>query len=178
MHRRWISHNRTATPMRSEDSDVLVIGAGVAGLSAAAVLSSAGFQVRVVEARDRIGGRILTVQTGDRLPAELGAEFIPGRSRELWDMSREERWPTHEVEGEEWHVNDQTRLERGGEAFSAMDKMFERMKLQKSDQTFDEFLREACADCSYDDRKWARQFVSGFHAAEPGLVGVQSILRS
>jgi monoamine oxidase len=163
--------------MRSEEADVLVIGAGVAGLTAAGVLSSSGLEVRIVESRDRIGGRILTVHTPNRLPTELGAEFIHGRPHQIWEIIHAQRWPTHEVDGDEWH-SEAGRLQRGGEAFSAIDKIFKRMKDLKSDQTFDEFLRDSCSGCSDDDRQWARQFVSGFHAADPERIGVQWILRS
>ena len=58
-------------------TEVLIIGAGVAGLAAARDLRSAGLTVRVVEARSRIGGRIFTLHdVTDTLPIELGAEFI------------------------------------------------------------------------------------------------------
>jgi monoamine oxidase len=63
------------------DADVLIIGAGVAGLAAAYELSRAGVNVIVLEARDRIGGRIYTLHDENSpLPIELGAEFIHGRS--------------------------------------------------------------------------------------------------
>src|SRR5438094_6542623 len=60
-------------------TDVLVIGAGAAGLAAAAVLVGAGRSVRVLEARDRIGGRIFSCRD-PKLPVavELGAEFVQG----------------------------------------------------------------------------------------------------
>ena len=58
-------------------SDVIVIGAGIAGLAAARTLAEAGERVALIEARDRAGGRILTVPAADGgLPVELGAEFI------------------------------------------------------------------------------------------------------
>lgn len=61
------------------DADVLVVGAGMAGLSAAAALVDGGLRVEVIEARDRVGGRILTVREPDLpLPVELGAEYIHG----------------------------------------------------------------------------------------------------
>ncbi|HYG55932.1 MAG TPA: NAD(P)/FAD-dependent oxidoreductase [Burkholderiales bacterium] len=61
-------------------ADVLVIGAGAAGLAAAAELAREGRKVLVVEARERIGGRCLTRRLpGVPAPVELGAEFIHGR---------------------------------------------------------------------------------------------------
>jgi monoamine oxidase len=61
-------------------ADVLVVGAGAAGLAAAAELTRAGRSVLVVEARDRIGGRCHTRRLpGIPVPVELGAEFIHGR---------------------------------------------------------------------------------------------------
>jgi monoamine oxidase len=59
-------------------SDVIVIGAGAAGLMAARRLHDAGLTVRVVEARERIGGRIWTADGLAPFPIELGAELIHG----------------------------------------------------------------------------------------------------
>jgi monoamine oxidase len=56
----------------------LVIGAGMAGLAAARDLVDAGQKVIVLEARDRIGGRVYTNHTLSDLPVEFGAEFIHG----------------------------------------------------------------------------------------------------
>jgi monoamine oxidase len=71
-------------------ADVVVLGAGIAGLAAAERLGSAGRHVVVLEARDRIGGRIHTVDDpGLRLPIELGAEFVHGRPTELVELIRE-----------------------------------------------------------------------------------------
>lgn len=56
---------------------VVVVGAGVAGLSAAAALRRAGIEVVVVEARDRIGGRIHTAEVAG-VPVDLGAAWIHG----------------------------------------------------------------------------------------------------
>lgn len=56
--------------------DVVVIGAGISGLAAARELTDAGLSVKVVEARDRIGGRLYTRTNIANGPVELGAEFV------------------------------------------------------------------------------------------------------
>src|SRR5215510_14911558 len=81
-------------------SDVLIIGAGAAGLIAARELSIAGMRVLVVEARDRIGGRILTHLTPD-YPVELGAEFVHGRPPEIGHLVQEACLELAEIE---WNV--------------------------------------------------------------------------
>src|SRR6185437_9929431 len=70
--------------------DVLILGAGAAGLAAAKVLSDAGRCVLILEARDRIGGRILTHHDATlNIPIELGAEFVHGRPEVTWKLLRE-----------------------------------------------------------------------------------------
>lgn len=56
--------------------DVVVVGAGFAGLAAALDLHDAGLSVTVLEARDRVGGRVLSVELENGELAELGAEWI------------------------------------------------------------------------------------------------------
>ncbi len=58
------------------DADVVVVGAGLAGLTAARRLVAAGRSVIVLEARDRVGGRILNHPIGDGKIAEAGGEFV------------------------------------------------------------------------------------------------------
>ncbi|KQH77341.1 monoamine oxidase [Mycobacterium gordonae] len=66
--------NSTAPP---DTRSVLVIGAGMAGLGAARSLADAGWPVRVLEARDRIGGRVHTTRDWG-VPLEMGASWIHG----------------------------------------------------------------------------------------------------
>lgn len=68
----------------SNDVDAIVLGAGVAGLKAARDLHDTGLRVVVLEARDRIGGRIWTDRTLARHPVELGAEFVHGERADTW----------------------------------------------------------------------------------------------
>ena len=76
------------------DCDILVIGAGAAGLSCAQTLGRAGKRVIVLEADDRIGGRVRTSR--ERGVVETGAEFIHGEHAATWDIVREENLATAE----------------------------------------------------------------------------------
>ena len=70
--------------MESLESDVAVIGAGLAGLSAARALKAEGFSVTVLEARDRVGGRTVNEPIGDGKIVELGGQWVgPGQTRIL-----------------------------------------------------------------------------------------------
>jgi polyamine oxidase len=68
--------------------DVIVIGAGMAGVTAARALARAGATVCVVDGNDRIGGRIYTVRDFCGKPVEGGAEFIHGVGAETWPCVR------------------------------------------------------------------------------------------
>ena len=60
--------------------DSIIIGAGVAGLSAARTLVDAGkTNIAILEAGDRVGGRVLTAETPRGVPIDLGASWFHGR---------------------------------------------------------------------------------------------------
>jgi monoamine oxidase len=71
--------------------DVLVLGAGAAGLAAARTLADAGRRVAVLEARARIGGRVWTDRAFAGVPLERGAEFIHGSAVGTWAWLRRAR---------------------------------------------------------------------------------------
>src|SRR5437763_1690041 len=72
-------------------ASVLVAGAGLAGLSAARDLMSLGAEVTVVDARDRVGGRVWTIRDGftDRQHAEAGGDMIDEEQHEIRNLAAE-----------------------------------------------------------------------------------------
>lgn len=64
------------------EADVAIVGAGLAGLVAARRLATAGLRPLVLEARDRVGGRVLGEEIGDGKVVEVGGQWIgPGQDR-------------------------------------------------------------------------------------------------
>ncbi len=87
---------------RSHEADVVVVGAGLAGLSAARTLVAAGASVVVLEARERVGGRVLNEDIGDGQVVEVGGQWIGPTQDRLAALAAElgvETFPTH-VAGE------------------------------------------------------------------------------
>jgi monoamine oxidase len=75
--------------MPPHSPDALIVGGGVSGLAAAREISRAGFLVQLLEARDRLGGRIQTIHDPTSpVPIETGAEFIHGEPEETFSLLR------------------------------------------------------------------------------------------
>jgi monoamine oxidase len=157
-------------------ADVIVIGAGAAGLAAASELAEAGLSVLVVEARDRIGGRIFTLNDlGQQFPIELGAEFIHGRPLEILDLLQRSKIPVSEVTGDSWCF--QSGRLSSCDFFSEVDAILQRMNDRGPDESFDSFLQRCCADKSQETKQRALAYVVGFNAADPAQVSVHWLFR-
>lgn len=80
------------------DVDVCVVGAGFAGLSCARALERRGRRVCVLEARERVGGRVLTLDRGDGTWVDVGGQWVGPTQDRLYGLARElgvETFPTH-----------------------------------------------------------------------------------
>ena len=164
----------------SPDPAVIIIGAGVAGLAAAGQLGRAGVAVRVLEARDRIGGRVLTLlDPAAHCPIELGAEFIHGKPREIWDLLRKANAEITEVQGEAW-CSQEGALSPCG-FWGDVDEILEKMDDRKPDESFADFLEHCCRSpktlAKLRAKQRAESYVSGFNAADPALVGVHWLVQ-
>ncbi|HTV51432.1 MAG TPA: NAD(P)/FAD-dependent oxidoreductase [Steroidobacteraceae bacterium] len=159
-----------------ETWDVAVIGAGAAGLRAAATLSRAGRRVLLIEARERIGGRILTQQRPELpFPLELGAEFIHGEAPATAALLREAGIPVLDSAGERWTRRD-GQLSPRESLFEDVRRLLSRARLLDSDLSVEDFLARQAADpalaaaCAY-----ARMMVQGFDGADPRRASVRAI---
>ena len=170
----------------SDTFDVIVIGAGVAGLNAARELSASGWRVLVLEARSRVGGRILTVHMGPQIvdgssvAVELGAEFVHGLPADSWSLIREAGLETLERSGESY-LFEAGKLSRsslqGGGAYRVLEEMANWLRHQPpdTDLAFAEYL--GLAGLAPAAAEQARRYVEGFNAADQGRIGVAALVR-
>ena len=120
--------------------DVAVIGAGAAGLSAARMLHEAGLEVIVLEARDRIGGRVFTIHdAASPVPVELGAEFVHGRAPELREVIDAASLTMVDISGTRRKVTP-SRLRRFDDFFQRLDRVMRHFNDKGPDRSFHEFL--------------------------------------
>lgn len=149
-----------------KNSDVIVIGAGAAGLACARELIDHGRSVVVLEARDRIGGRVYTVrEPGAEQPIELGAEFIHGVPREI--LRRLEAAGGTYCDVCDNHLfADEKGVRQEPEYWERLRKIVGRLRgHRRRDRSAREFLSSA-KGLGPRDRALFEAFVEGFHAAD------------
>ena len=158
-------------------TDVVIIGAGAAGLAAARALHDKDFDVVVLEARERIGGRIFTHRDrASGVPIELGAEFIHGSASELNKILDDASLSSLDISGRRWQTLG-NQLRPADDFWDRIDRMMGRMQSRRrADRSFDDFLKKKPGGRRAAlDRKLARQYVEGFHAADPALISEQAL---
>lgn len=158
-------------------ADVVIVGAGVAGLAAAARLTEAGCTVTVLEARDRIGGRVFTTRDPHvEHPIELGAEFLHGRAARSMRIVSAAGRTVLDIRGERWESG--SRGLRPLEDFWArLDRVMRRLPGGRDpDRSVADFLATEPGGRSLArDRQLAEQFVRGFHAADPRRASARAL---
>jgi monoamine oxidase len=164
--------------MTNDAWDVVIIGAGVAGLTAARALAEAGHSILVLEARDRVGGRVWTRREIDTsAPVELGAEFIHGHIPQTLNLLHEAGTAALSADGAHWTLHH-------GKPQKHMDELFEQIQrgmkkadlLKKPDVSFQAFLDQGERyGISSEAKELACRYVEGFDAADPARVSAQSI---
>ena len=159
-------------------TDVIIIGAGASGLAAASKLAQAGRKTLLVDARERVGGRIWShEEAGLPVPVELGAEFIHGRGRATFALLEKAGSAAVDRRGERWALRD-GKLAPSQDLFAEISVALKRSSaLDSKDMPFDVFLdRHLRKELSAEARAFARLFAQGFDAADTRRASARAIV--
>lgn len=147
--------------------DVIIVGAGAAGLAAARLISKTGNTVTVLEARNRAGGRIYTLHKDDfSFPVEAGAEFIHGNLLHTTALLNEAEISFYETNGNTWNVNNGEVSE--GDLFpQEWEELLKKLNALEYDMSIGQFLDHYFHDAKYTPlRDSIIRFVQGYDAAD------------
>ncbi|HTF89586.1 MAG TPA: NAD(P)/FAD-dependent oxidoreductase [Planctomycetota bacterium] len=170
------TRTKRAARLSKTDADVIVIGAGAAGLAAAERLCARGLRVIVLEARERVGGRLWTRRGPDwPLPIELGAEFLHGDTPEVMRIVSAAHLAVVEAPPSHWR-----KVARVLSEDLSFDKMLQRTMARvksvverRGERSFEQALMEA--QVAEPARSQALAFVEGFHAASAARISAREL---
>ncbi len=157
----------------AQTAEVLILGAGIAGLAAARMLAELGVRCTVLEARDRIGGRIHSLQTPQGV-VELGAEFVHGQDPVLWRLIEDAGAKTSERDGALLREDRDGKLTEeddteGGADFDILDQLAD----LPHDMSFADWLRTS--DVPQQQRGALQGYVEGFNAADANRISARAL---
>ena len=163
------------------EQGIIIIGGGIAGLVAARALAKAGRSVDLIEARDRLGGRVLQQRVPDwPMPIELGAEFVHGQPPATLQLLNEARLSLEPLE-DRHHWSFSLAPEAPVELREVWDfnararRLLRSLKGDAPDCSAADFVRRFALHA--EDRALFELYVEGFHAAPLGDVSIQSLAR-
>lgn len=150
-----------------EEFDTIIIGAGAAGLMAARELGSSGEKIAIIEARDRLGGRINTIKPdGFTVPLETGAEFIHGNLPVTLSLLKQAGISFHSMRGKTYQVKRGNLLE-SEEFIEGFPLLISQLDHLKKDIPFGEFLNNYFGEEKYKPlRESVIRFAEGYDAAD------------
>ena len=127
-------------------TDILIIGAGASGLAAAYELSLVDKKLVVLEARNRIGGRIHSV-ADHRFEQiiETGAEFIHGKLPVTLELLKKAGIKHHSIKGKMWQIEN-GEIKKTGEFIVGWNKLMSHLRELKTDIPIKEFLNQHFPD--------------------------------
>ncbi|HKO51690.1 MAG TPA: NAD(P)/FAD-dependent oxidoreductase [Polyangiaceae bacterium] len=156
--------------------DVVVLGAGMAGLTAARALADAKKRVLVLEAGSRVGGRVWTVPgILGALPSELGAEFVHGHAEPTLRLAREASVELVPL-ADRHVVKDGARFRKLPDPWQEFGSLLDRLQPLDEDTSAREFLEQNVVDVELRER--IRGLVEGFEAAPLSEVSIRSLAAS
>lgn len=154
--------------------DVVVIGAGAAGLMAALEIALTGRRVAVMEAKERTGGRILTLAENG---LELGAEFVHGNlplTKHLLQQAGARLVP---VKGSIWQSRD-GKLGEQEDFIEDYGDLTKKVKQLQGDKPVAQFLQEDLAGDAYKDLRFSlKNYVEGYYAADTQRASTKALCR-
>src|SRR5579862_9191245 len=157
--------------------DAMVIGAGAAGLAAARELSQAGLRAIVVEARERIGGRMSTLHDPNwPLPIELGAEFVHGQAPDTFAIIRAANLIVNELPDVHYQSRKGNLLlvrDFWGKMDEVRKDIARKLRRSSGDLSVSDYLERA--QLSSADRNIFSNFVQGYHAAPLDKISARSL---
>ncbi|HKB81056.1 MAG TPA: NAD(P)/FAD-dependent oxidoreductase [Thermoanaerobaculia bacterium] len=154
--------------------DAIIIGAGAAGLAAARDLSISGKSICVIEARQRLGGRIWSLHTPDLpLPIELGAEFVHGEPPETLQIADAAALLVHQLPDNHWWAR-RGRWELRNEFWETIQRVLARIPEGAHDVSFADFLKRQ-RRLEPRVRQMATSFAEGFNAAHADRISAASL---
>lgn len=169
--------DRPDTNGPTTEVDVVILGAGCAGLMAARTLQRAGRRVRVLEARSRVGGRVYS-QMNPELPhpTEFGAEFVEGPGTHSWALLREGGAALVAADGQSWSVQDGQLTDQ--ETFRAgVDLVLDKLPQGGEDRTLQAALEQTIPGPAWArERDLVRQYAEGFDASPVDRVSLRWFL--
>ena len=156
--------------------NIVVIGAGAAGLMAARTLGRAGKTVTILEARERCGGRIHPLPSAEfGYPAEGGAEFVHGEAPITHRLLREAGLSTLPLQGARWNVENGA-FSRRDPSDPDTDRLHQVLTELRSDMTVAEFLQQHFAGPEYTRLRCSIvRRVEGYDAADPRRASILAL---
>src|SRR3569833_2366090 len=151
-----------------KNEDIIIVGAGASGVMAAYTLSKAGKKVTILEARDRIGGRIHTIANESFFKhAELGAEFVHGNLPVTLRLLKQAGIEYVSAEVEMWHYRD-GRLNKDSWEIEGWYKMMDKLSRLDHDISIGDFLQQNFGGDKYTAlRDSISRYVAGYDTADP-----------
>ena len=156
--------------------DIIIIGAGAAGLMAMKDLLAAGYSVCLLEATAKPGGRIATIlENGFAEPVEAGAEFIHGKLSLTLQLLNEAGISYTPVGGSMINVQ-KGKWQKEVEHDEHWNLFMYQLSQLKTDMTIAQFLAQYFSDAQYTDlRTSVKQFAEGFDLADINKASILAV---
>jgi monoamine oxidase len=155
--------------------DVIIVGAGAAGLSCAHKLLNSGSDFLLLEGRSRIGGRIFSqVEQDSNIPIELGAEFLHGTPRRTFDFFGKYEIPFYDVLDKHLMFKN-SKLQKFENFWDKLSSLMAKIpRRSRKDRSVYDFIK-SLKRTDPDLKSIFSSFVEGFHAADLHIMGEKAL---